>query len=172
MSTIEIKITASPENLAEAVRSLASAFGVTSLSDDAPEWSDKAFDRAEIRQGSEIARPATGTLTKDETAEKPKTARAKKTEPAPETAKADEPADAPSATTDEASSSTSQSEEPSAVSYPDVQARVIGLAKHSRDAATGLLGEFGVSHGKELKEEQWAEFVAAADAKIEEFANA
>lgn len=54
------------------------------------------------------------------------------------------------------------------MTYPDVQARVIGLAKHSRDAATGLLGEFGVSHGKELKEEQWAEFVAAADAKIAE----
>lgn len=68
----------------------------------------------------------------------------------------------------EASSSTSQSAEPEAVTYPDVQARVIGLAKHSRDAATGLLGEFGVSHGKELKEEQWAEFVAAADAKIAE----
>ena len=88
------------------------------------------------------------------------------------TKKAEEPADAPSATTDEASSSTSQSEAPSDVSYPDVQARVIGLAKHSRDAATGLLGEFGASHGKELKEEQWAEFVAAADAKIAEYANA
>lgn len=148
MSTIEIKITASPENLAEAVRTLAAAFGTT----------------VALTGGAEPVQPNGETAEP----EKPKTTLAKKTEPAPETAKAEEPATAPSATTDEASSSTSQSEEPSAVSYPDVQARVIGLAKHSRDAATGLLGEFGVSHGKELKEEQWAEFVAAADAKIAE----
>lgn len=157
MSTIEIKITASPENLAEAVRTLAAAFGTTTVTSEAAN-SVEQFFKAKGQAEEQEAEP-----------EKPKTTRAKKTEAATETAKAEEPATAPSATTDEASSSTSQSEEPSAVSYPDVQARVIGLAKHSRDAATGLLGEFGVSHGKELKEEQWAEFVAAADAKIAEF---
>ena len=151
MSTIEIKITASPENLAEAVRTLAAAFGTTTVTNSAP---------------------TTVVLPQEAEPEKPKTTRAKKTEAVTETVSEDAPADAPSATTDEASSSTSQSEAPSGVSYPDVQARVIGLAKHSRDAATGLLGEFGVSHGKELKEEQWAEFVAAADAKIAEYANA
>lgn len=146
MTTIEIKI-AAPE-LAQALNNLAAAIAC-----------------------KPVAGIPTTEPVQEAEPEKPKRA-AKKTEPAPETAKADEPADAASATTDEASSSTSQSEEPSAVSYPDVQARVIGLAKHSRDAATGLLGEFGVSHGKELKEEQWAEFVAAADAKIAEFAGA
>ena len=143
MTTIEIKI-AAPE-LAEAIFALASA----------------------ISGYHPVAGiPATEPVQEAEP-EKPKRT-AKKTEAATETAKAEEPADAPSATTEEASSSTSQSAEPEAVTYPDVQARVIGLAKHSRDAATGLLGEFGVSHGKELKEEQWAEFVAAADAKIAE----
>lgn len=152
MSTIEIKIVA-PE-LAEALNNLAAAIKSCSA------WPPTA-------SGAIAAQPQTTEQAAEP--EKPKATRTKKTEPAPETVSEDAPATAPSATTDEASSSTSQSEEPSAVSYPDVQARVIGLAKHSRDAATGLLGKFGVSHGKELKEEQWAEFVAAADAKIAEF---
>lgn len=151
MSTIEIKIVA-PE-LAEALHNLAAAIKSCSA------WPPTA-------SGAIAAQPQTAEQAAEP--EKPKTTRTKKTEAATETAKAEEPVAAPSATTDEASSSTSQSAEPEAVTYPDVQARVIGLAKHSRDAATGLLGEFGVSHGKELKEEQWAEFVAAADAKIAE----
>lgn len=147
MSTIEIKI-AAPE-LVQALNNLAAAIA-----------------------GKPVAGiPATEPVQEAEP-EKPKRTAKPKTEAATETAKADEPADAPSATTEEASSSTSQSEAPAGVSYPDVQARVIGLAKHSRDAATGLLGEFGVSHGKELKEEQWVEFIAAADAKIAEYAGA
>lgn len=32
--------------------------------DDAPEWSDDVFDRAEIRIDDKVVRPATGTLTK------------------------------------------------------------------------------------------------------------
>jgi len=32
--------------------------------DDAPEWSDDVFERAELRKGDEVLRPATGTLTK------------------------------------------------------------------------------------------------------------
>jgi hypothetical protein len=32
--------------------------------DDAPEWTDDQFSRAEIRRGDEIIRPADGTLTK------------------------------------------------------------------------------------------------------------
>ena len=32
--------------------------------DDAPEWDEEAFARAEIRQGDQILRPATGTLTR------------------------------------------------------------------------------------------------------------
>ena len=30
--------------------------------DDAPEWPDEAWDRAEISVGGEVVRPATGTL--------------------------------------------------------------------------------------------------------------
>jgi uncharacterized protein (DUF4415 family) len=32
--------------------------------DDAPEWSDAVFDRAEIKDGDRLVRAATGTLTK------------------------------------------------------------------------------------------------------------
>ena len=32
--------------------------------DDAPEWSDDVFDRAEIAVGGKVVRKATGTLTK------------------------------------------------------------------------------------------------------------
>lgn len=32
--------------------------------DDAPEWSDAVFDRAEIRDGAKLVRPASGTLTR------------------------------------------------------------------------------------------------------------
>jgi uncharacterized protein (DUF4415 family) len=32
--------------------------------DDAPEWSDDVFDRAEIKVGDAVVRPANGTLTK------------------------------------------------------------------------------------------------------------
>lgn len=43
--------------------------------DDAPEWTDEMFDRAEIRIGDKVIRPATGTLTKlgRPRLEKPKT---------------------------------------------------------------------------------------------------
>lgn len=32
--------------------------------DDAPEWTTDAFERAEIRQGDRVLRPASGTLTR------------------------------------------------------------------------------------------------------------
>lgn len=32
--------------------------------DDAPEWSDEALTRAELREGETVLRPASGTLTK------------------------------------------------------------------------------------------------------------
>jgi uncharacterized protein (DUF4415 family) len=32
--------------------------------DDAPEWSEEAFRRAEVRRADTIVRPATGTLTR------------------------------------------------------------------------------------------------------------
>lgn len=152
MTTIEIKI-AAPE-LAAALNNLAAAIA----------GGTPRLDAASIQTAAQVEAAAEQ--------EKPKRAPKPKTETPSETVSEAEPATAEPAPTAEAFSSTSQSAEPEAVTYPDVQARVIGLAKRSRDAATGLLGEFGVSHGKELKEEQWAEFVAAADAKIAELAGA
>ena len=32
--------------------------------DDAPAWSDEVFERAEVRQGEAVVRPAKGTLTR------------------------------------------------------------------------------------------------------------
>ena len=32
--------------------------------DEAPEWTDEMFDRAEIRVGDKVLRPASGTVTK------------------------------------------------------------------------------------------------------------
>lgn len=32
--------------------------------DEEPEWSDEVFDRAEIKRGEDIIKPATGTLAK------------------------------------------------------------------------------------------------------------
>ena len=32
--------------------------------DDAPEWTEEVFQRAEIRRAGEVVRPASGTLTK------------------------------------------------------------------------------------------------------------
>lgn len=32
--------------------------------DDAPEWTDEVFERAEIRRAGQVVRPASGTLTK------------------------------------------------------------------------------------------------------------
>lgn len=32
--------------------------------DDAPEWTEEQFDRAELRIGDRVIRPATGTLTR------------------------------------------------------------------------------------------------------------
>lgn len=37
---------------------------MTDSDDDAPEWSADVFDRAEIKRGGEVVRPASGTLTK------------------------------------------------------------------------------------------------------------
>ncbi|HEY5412744.1 MAG TPA: BrnA antitoxin family protein [Caulobacteraceae bacterium] len=32
--------------------------------DDAPAWTDDVFERAELREGDEVTRPASGTLTR------------------------------------------------------------------------------------------------------------
>ena len=54
------------------------------------------------------------------------------------------------------------SDEP--IPYDEVRKRILEIgAKKSRDAVLELLSEFGVSGGKDLKPDQYAEFVEAAD---------
>lgn len=52
--------------------------------------------------------------------------------------------------------------------YNDVKARVLALAKVSRELATKVLGQFGVDHGNKLQLEQYGAFIAAADAALED----
>lgn len=47
-----------------------------------------------------------------------------------------------------------------AVKYEDVSKLVIAISKESVPKAKAALSRLGVKHGKELKEEQWAEAVA------------
>lgn len=61
-----------------------------------------------------------------------------------------------------ASTETAASDEP--IPYDEVRKRILEIgAKKSRDAVLELLSEFGVSGGKDLKPDQYAEFVEAAD---------
>lgn len=61
-----------------------------------------------------------------------------------------------------ASTEAAASDEP--IPYDAVRKRILEIgAKKSRDAVLELLSEFGVSGGKDLKPEQYAEFVEAAD---------
>ena len=55
--------------------------------------------------------------------------------------------------------------------YDDVKARVLKLAKVSRETATAALAKFGVDHGNKLKLEQYPEFLAHADKVLSEKAN-
>lgn len=56
--------------------------------------------------------------------------------------------------------------------YDDVKAKVLALSKISRDKAMGVLGKFTgqngqvVDHGNKLKLEDYASFIAAADAEL------
>jgi predicted component of type VI protein secretion system len=61
-----------------------------------------------------------------------------------------------------ASTEAAASDEP--IPYDEVRKRILEIgAKKSRDAVLELLSEFGVSGGKDLKPDQYAEFVEAAD---------
>ncbi len=56
-------------------------------------------------------------------------------------------------------------EEPSVVPYDTVSAAISAAAKTSREATLATLMKFGAKNGKELKPEQYTEFLAAlADA--------
>lgn len=152
MSTFEIKIVA-PE-LAQALNALAAA-----IAGGTPRLDAASIATAEtVKQAVEPEKPkATGRGKKAETAPA--------AEPASEEATSPGSGETASTPTGE---DKAQAEAAPGVTYPDVQKRVMALAAINRDLAVGLLGEFGVSNGKELSEEQWGEFVQRADDKIAE----
>lgn len=62
-------------------------------------------------------------------------------------------------------SSSKEKESPPALEYPTVQKAIVALAaKHGREAALATLKPFGVTSGKDLKAEQWAEALVAVEA--------
>lgn len=54
-------------------------------------------------------------------------------------------------------------EEPSVVPYDTVSAAISAAAKTNRDATLATLVKFGAKNGKELKPEQYTEFLAALE---------
>ncbi len=68
--------------------------------------------------------------------------------------------------TDEQTSASTDAETP-AVDYSQVRDLILKIgAKKSRDDVLELLSEFGVAGGKDLKPEQYAEFIEAAEARL------
>lgn len=146
---IEVKIVA-PE-LAAALETLAAA--IASRSAEAP-----------MQEAAPASPPAKGRKAKDPapSAEQPS---------APDTAPTSEPETRQETPSGEAeadpSPASTQTDAPSVeepIPYDEVRKRILDIgAKKSRDAVLELLSEFGVSGGKDLKPEQYAEFVQAAD---------
>ena len=144
---IEVKVVA-PE-LAAALETLAAA--IASRSAEAP-----------AQEAATDSPPAKGRKAKDpapsaEQPSAPDTAPTSDTQP--ETPSGEAKADPSPASTQTDAPSV---EEP--IPYDEVRKRILDIgAKKSRDAVLELLSEFGVSGGKDLKPEQYAEFVDAAD---------
>ena len=68
--------------------------------------------------------------------------------------------------TDEQTSASTDAETP-AIDYSQVRDLILKIgAKKSRDDVLELLSEFGVAGGKDLKPEQYAEFIEAAEARL------
>lgn len=68
--------------------------------------------------------------------------------------------------TDEQTSASTEAETP-AIDYSQVRDLILKIgAKKSRDDVLELLSEFGVAGGKDLKPEQYAEFIEAAEARL------
>ena len=146
---IEVKIVA-PE-LAAALETLAAA--IAGRSADAP-----------VQEAAPASPPARGRKAKDPapSAEQPS---------APDTAPTSEPETQPEQPSGEGKAAptpvSTQTDAPSSgepIPYDEVRKRILDIgAKKNRDAVLELLSEFGVSGGKDLKPEQYAEFVEAAD---------
>lgn len=71
-----------------------------------------------------------------------------------------------SSTQEAPAASTASSSEP--VEYPVLQKAVFALAGKSREAAAAVAASFGVKTFKELPAEQWADALAAVNAKLAE----
>lgn len=91
--------------------------------------------------------------------------------PTPPAGNAPAPTSAPATARPAASGSASSDDGPH-FNYDDVKARVLKLAKISRETAEAALKKFGVDHGNKLKLEQYPEFIAHADHVLLEKASA
>lgn len=100
-------------------------------------------------------------------AAKPEKAVAKQ-EPKAEVAADPKPAAEPSTPEAPAASTASSSEASPSVDYPVLQKAVFALAGKSRDAAAAVAAGFGVKTFKELPADQWADALAAVNAKLAE----
>lgn len=109
----------------------------------------RAADAAEVK----------AETTKDAAEQAPKSAKKEAAAPAPgkPTAAADKTPkeDAPK-----------QKEEPTGIPYDTVSAAISAAAKTNRDATLATLVKFGAKNGKELKPEQYVEFLEALGAAI------
>ncbi|MEC5161698.1 MULTISPECIES: hypothetical protein [unclassified Janthinobacterium] len=72
----------------------------------------------------------------------------------------------PAAAPAEGATSKGEAEEQPAITYEDVKKYIIALSRKSRESATGMLAKFGAAKGPELKPEQFAEFVTAAQSEL------
>lgn len=126
-------------------------------------WSKLAGNAQAI---SAVAKPgdtiaAGGKPVAEVKADKPKA------EPKAEVAADPKPAAEPSAPEAPAAQTASSSEASPSVDYPVLQKAVFALAGKSRDAAAAVAAGFGVKTFKELPADQWADALAAVNAKLE-----
>ena len=160
---IEVKIVA-PE-LAAALETLAAAIA-KGRAPGAPTAADiaKFADENTHKEAAPASPPAKGRKAKADapapSAEQPSAPdTAPTSDTQPETPSGEAKADPTPASTQTDAPSV---EEP--IPYDEVRKRILDIgAKKSRDAVLELLSEFGVSGGKDLKPQQYAGFVEAAD---------
>lgn len=133
--------------------------GVT-VSIHAPTLSDLQLVVSKLQPTEAVNDPMAGKSVKDITAAPipaptPAAATTAGNAPAPTAT----PASAPPA----AAASAASGEGEKRPTYDDVKARVLAMAKISRDTAAGALKHFGVDNANKLKLEQYPDFLAHAD---------
>lgn len=147
-TTIEVKIVA-PE-LVAAINTLAAALAGKGVAVDTLPAAD---------EGKPEPKPARKPKADAPSADKPSST---STPPTSEPASEQPSGEA----TDEQTSASTDAETP-AIDYSQVRDLILKIgAKKSRDDVLELLSEFGVAGGKDLKPEQYAEFIEAAEARL------